>query len=506
MSVLKSTTYKNNARTISGLNNTVYADDVTLNCDTSVGAVSLTLASIPADYWNTVYKLYVTDISNNAVTNNITINAPAGFTINGLASYVVITNGLSIQLFITSNTNYGISNGVNAPVINQVDNTPFGPAWASVTTKAPSEKVLYDKIITIGAGFGRTAYVRTGGDDTTGIIGNYLMPFATPGGAIAALGMMANSAMVIDSGLYNLDDLTAPYGLKAPGSKYDIYFNVGAEIHYSGSFGMYCIDGTDGSVGQIYGQGKLVNYSSTASKSVNTKNNYAFNWANVPGSNVYQFNQILSEANTGTLGLIRIGLNGGGGGTGNAQIDVDTRAYCRTGVTVTLDNGCSAIIRGNGTYDSIGQNNETGASTIDNYALLINEPHNCTIDTTIFTSRGTSFGNVNTKCVSIVNSSNGSIFFKYSYITCLQAPVGYTLILLSIVPFSVPAVTFQNCINKNHSPSPGFPFTTNGNGFFTNSNTTIKIIDTYNERASGGTGTITNYITTGLGLVIEPNL
>ena len=98
--------YPNNTRTISGLINIVRTDDVTLLCDTSTGAVALTLQEIPLDYWSTQYKLYVVDNSNNASVNNITINAPSGFYINGSSSFIINTNKGACLLRITSNVNY----------------------------------------------------------------------------------------------------------------------------------------------------------------------------------------------------------------------------------------------------------------------------------------------------------------------------------------------------------------------------------------------------------------
>lgn len=98
--------YPNTIRTISGLVNTPYQDDCVLECDTSLGAVTLDLLGIPANKWSTQYKLYVVDKSNNAGTNNITINAPVGFKINGASSVVINSNGASFVIRVAGNTNY----------------------------------------------------------------------------------------------------------------------------------------------------------------------------------------------------------------------------------------------------------------------------------------------------------------------------------------------------------------------------------------------------------------
>jgi hypothetical protein len=98
--------YPNNIRTISGLANTPFQDDVVLNCDTTAGAVVLNLLDIPTDKWSTQYKLYVVDSRNNAAVNNITINAPVGFTINGASSFVINSNGASLLIRIANNSAY----------------------------------------------------------------------------------------------------------------------------------------------------------------------------------------------------------------------------------------------------------------------------------------------------------------------------------------------------------------------------------------------------------------
>lgn len=105
--------YPNNIRTILGLINIPKQDDVTLLCDTTLGAVAIQLLDIPADYWSTQYKLYVIDKSTtlnpngNASVNNITIVAPIGTLINGLPSVVINSNGGGYAIIVTSNTNYG---------------------------------------------------------------------------------------------------------------------------------------------------------------------------------------------------------------------------------------------------------------------------------------------------------------------------------------------------------------------------------------------------------------
>jgi len=98
--------YPNNIRTISGLINVPFQDDVVLECDTLLSPVVIDLQTIPANYWSTQYKLYVVDKTNNASVNNITINAPIGYKINGASSVIISQNGGSYLIRISSNTNY----------------------------------------------------------------------------------------------------------------------------------------------------------------------------------------------------------------------------------------------------------------------------------------------------------------------------------------------------------------------------------------------------------------
>jgi hypothetical protein len=98
--------YPNNIRTIIGLINVPFQDDSVLECDTALAAVGVQLLTIPANFWSTQYKLYIVDKSNNASVNNITITPPLGYKINGLASLVINTNGGSLLVRVTSNTDY----------------------------------------------------------------------------------------------------------------------------------------------------------------------------------------------------------------------------------------------------------------------------------------------------------------------------------------------------------------------------------------------------------------
>lgn len=99
------TKYLNNSRTVTGTPQ-LFNNDVILNCNTSLGTVIINLLDIPANYWSTQWKLYIVDSGNNSSVNNITINAGAGQTINGLSSLVVSTNGAQIIVQISSDTDF----------------------------------------------------------------------------------------------------------------------------------------------------------------------------------------------------------------------------------------------------------------------------------------------------------------------------------------------------------------------------------------------------------------
>lgn len=103
---LNGTFYPNVNRTIIGSGNLVFTNDVILNCDTTLNPVDLTLAEIPSGSWSTQYRLYIIDKSGNASVNNITINAPVGYTINDLPSLVININNGSAVITITKDKGY----------------------------------------------------------------------------------------------------------------------------------------------------------------------------------------------------------------------------------------------------------------------------------------------------------------------------------------------------------------------------------------------------------------
>lgn len=115
MSTLNSTKYLIPSRVVSGTVS-VLPDDTILQCDTDSAAVTINLAIIPDDYWQTSYKLYIEDFSGGAASNNITINAGTGQYINGLSSYVMADTDSKAIITILSNNSYLLTYVSDQPV------------------------------------------------------------------------------------------------------------------------------------------------------------------------------------------------------------------------------------------------------------------------------------------------------------------------------------------------------------------------------------------------------
>lgn len=147
MGSLPTTKYPNNIRTVSGTVS-VEVDDVTLECDTSLGPVVINLLTIPSGDWSTQYKLYVFDSGNKAGTNNITIVAPAGQKINNAPQVVISSNGAGGYTRVGDNINYIWSNTVTSPVdTGWLDLLGF--SWVD-PTKAPQKSTIRPQYRVIG--------------------------------------------------------------------------------------------------------------------------------------------------------------------------------------------------------------------------------------------------------------------------------------------------------------------------------------------------------------------
>jgi len=146
MSTLFRTKYPNQEQVVSGTYN-VDDEDSVLKCNTSLGAVTINLLEIPSEYWNTLYKLYVVDNSGNAATNNITIVAPTGFTINNASSMVINVNGAGCIVRICADTKY-----TGALNYNPAGNTDTGWldlqgfSWITTSTLVPQYRVINNQI------------------------------------------------------------------------------------------------------------------------------------------------------------------------------------------------------------------------------------------------------------------------------------------------------------------------------------------------------------------------
>lgn len=93
---LYSNKYPNNSRIVSGTPD-IFPNDIVLLCDTSSGPVTINLLTIPSNYWNTQWQMYIVDNSNNAFAHNITINAGSGQKINNNNSLTInVNNGLAV--------------------------------------------------------------------------------------------------------------------------------------------------------------------------------------------------------------------------------------------------------------------------------------------------------------------------------------------------------------------------------------------------------------------------
>ena len=202
-----STLYQNPSRIVTGTP-IIYNDDVVLYCDTSAGAVTINLLDIPNNYWLTTWKLYIVDNSNNASTNNITINAGTGQTINAVASVVVNTNGGSAIVRISGNTTY-----VCEPIASTLNDSGWvdllGFSWITTgNARKPQFRV-----------YGKQVFFR----------GNAIVPLSTTTGGTTLIAMTESG-----TGAYYTRD-AYPYVYQGTGgclldSNGACYFNLGNSI------------------------------------------------------------------------------------------------------------------------------------------------------------------------------------------------------------------------------------------------------------------------------------
>ncbi len=371
--------------------------------------------------------------------------------------------------------------------------TVFGPAWNGDTRRGASRNALYDFLITIGAGFGNSAYVRKGGNDATGVVGNFLLPFLTIDAARIAVGTLQNSAILVDAGEYDLTDADAPFGLKAPGTYYDLFFAPGVTVNYYGTYGMYINDGS--TYGSIFGLGLLRNYSSTATAIVNGLSGYTINV--VPITGVAKQIRALNIHNFGNVGAVRVSdvLNA------NAGYLIDL-AYGNIWnfagyPALKIDGGITRTFNTTLASSGAGATQSTLIITSISSGGGQVEFNNCVIY-----NWGFGLGSNSPYCVEITNSGNQPLQFNYCDIRFLSSTVASSLIKFFSTAGVKDNILFKRCDLKSRINSL---YLKDGLSMDATNAISIKIIDSYAHMNTGGAA-ITNLITTGSMLQIEPEL
>lgn len=88
--------------------------EVYIHCDSTAGIITINLPNI-ATIGTYSPKVYIVDVNSAATAHDIVINADGGSmvlpvnTINGLASYTISTNDLSVCLSVVSGTQWHLN-------------------------------------------------------------------------------------------------------------------------------------------------------------------------------------------------------------------------------------------------------------------------------------------------------------------------------------------------------------------------------------------------------------
>lgn len=143
---LPSTKFINVIRVVTGTVDVENSDQV-LNCDTAAGPVTINLKQIPANYWSTLYRLYIKDYGNNSAVNNITIVAPTGFKVNGASTLVISTNGAAGVVQITTNTDYLCSIGASSGALTTLTVTDTATIDLTLTAIPGGYNLQADSIL-----------------------------------------------------------------------------------------------------------------------------------------------------------------------------------------------------------------------------------------------------------------------------------------------------------------------------------------------------------------------
>ena len=201
----------------------------------------------------------------------------------------------------------GTSNS-NWVVDTNIIKDPYGINWSGDTTHTTSRDDLYNVIQTIGLASGNIAYVdSTGGNDLSAQMGNLIRPYQTIGNAIRAVSGLTNSTLIVRSGIYNMYDIDSPFGLKVPTSVYNIIIQAGATINYYGTYGLFILDDSLGTSGNLLSSGTIKCYGNTFSGTIDGVNNYCVNVNTNVTSRKLEFDWITIESTTSTANLLRIG-------------------------------------------------------------------------------------------------------------------------------------------------------------------------------------------------------
>lgn len=364
--------------------------------------------------------------------------------------------------------------GGGGSIIDQV----FGPLWATDTKRGRSAKSIYDKIITIGTGFGNTAFVRATGNDATAIVGNILFPFQTVQAAYNALPALSSGLLFIDSDL-TLTDANAPFGLKKPNTIYDVFIAPGKTVTYTGSYGVWISANTLTS-GNIYGDGNI-----TVSSGVFTggSGGYAMELSNVNSNRKITFNRISFTNGAATAGGFRFGTNAGFG----CVID-GFRINCTSG-GVGLNFGANIILSWEVSETILSTTNNTPV-VIDNtgstlYALkfkngLIQQQSGGSTDTGISINYSANFG-----------------FLKFINME-LDHANGTRNSMIKFLHTGNREIYFEDSKLPDRGGSAAFSFQASGGAVGIKYNNTIARRNT--------SGTITQLLTVPVGLVVDPNL
>jgi len=230
--------YPNPTRVVSGTI-TVNNDDVVLGCNTSIVPVVLNLGAIAQNYWNTNWKLYIYDASNNASVNTITINAGTGQTINGASSLVISTNGAGCLIRILNNAAFvvtlttsgggggGVTNGANVGTgLGQVFKNLVGTILNFKTIKAGTNVTITnnaDDIIIDAAGSGVSSVGATS-------------PITSSGGANPNISTSINTNRLIGRGTIGvgvMEEITLGTNLSLSGNTLNATGGSSLEYLYS---------------------------------------------------------------------------------------------------------------------------------------------------------------------------------------------------------------------------------------------------------------------------------